>query len=155
MIADSITLSRIVFSLLLLFLPPASRSFLGLYLLCGITDVLDGFLARKLHTESEKGSALDSAADLVFAAVYAVKILPNLSVPVWILFWIAGIAAIKIWNIVLASKKKRRFFIRHSMANKITGILIFLFPLSVQFADVRLAGAVVCTAATVSAFEKS
>lgn len=37
-----------------------------LYSLCGVTDVLDGFLARKLHTESKAGEWLDSFADLFF-----------------------------------------------------------------------------------------
>ena len=77
-VANSITVSRMLFSLALLVLPSRSLPFVVLYLLCGLTDVLDGFIARKLHTESEKGAMLDSIADLLFAVVYAVKILPIL-----------------------------------------------------------------------------
>ena len=70
MIANIITVSRMLFSLSLLAFSPTSYTFAALYLLCGVTDALDGFAARKLHTESEKGEVLDSAADLIFSAVY-------------------------------------------------------------------------------------
>ena len=71
MIANIITVSRIFLSLCLFVLSPSSVPFAVLYLLCGVTDVLDGFVARKLHTESEKGGMLDSTADLFFAVAYA------------------------------------------------------------------------------------
>ena len=80
MTANIITVSRILFSVLLLVFSPYSYFFAALYLLCGITDVLDGFVARRLHTESEQGAMLDSVADLLFAVIYAVRILPLLSV---------------------------------------------------------------------------
>ena len=95
MIANCITVSRLLFSLAMILFPPSSVPFAVLYLLCGVTDVLDGFVARKLHTESEKGAMLDSAADLFFAVVYAVKILPFLNIPLWIWIWTAIIAGVE------------------------------------------------------------
>ncbi len=151
MIADIITLSRILFSVLLLVFKPDSYPFVIFYLLCGITDMLDGFIARKLHTESEKGAKLDSIADLVFAVVYAVKILPFLSVPYWIWIWTAIIAVIKIAGIVIAGRKTKKMSIEHSFGNKLTGLLLFLLPLSVYIADVKYTAAIVCIAATVTA----
>ncbi|MCQ2463696.1 MAG: CDP-alcohol phosphatidyltransferase family protein, partial [Clostridia bacterium] len=106
--ANIITVSRIPFSVLLLVFSPFSVTFTVLYLLCGITDVLDGFIARKLHTQSEKGARLDSIADLIFAIIYAVRILPLLSVPYWIWIWTAVIAVIKIAGIVIASRKAKK-----------------------------------------------
>ena len=154
MVADIITLSRIVFSLLLFMFKPGSLPFIALYLLCGISDVLDGFIARKLHTASERGAVLDSVADLVFAVIYAVRILPLLSVPLWVWLWAAVIAAIKIVFIIIASRKAHRLAIEHSVGNKLTGVLLFLLPLSVYFADVKYGAAVVCIAATVTAIEE-
>ena len=148
MTANIITLSRVVFSLLLLAFPPDSGVFAALYILCGVSDVLDGFAARRLHTESEKGARLDSAADIVFALVYAARILPALPVPLWIWIWTAVIAAVKAAGIILASKKAHRFTVEHSFGNKLTGLLLFLLPLSARIADVRYAAAVVCLAAT-------
>lgn len=153
MIADVITASRMLFSLSLLVLPTASPLFAALYLLCGVSDVLDGFTARKLHTESEKGAMLDSTADLLFAVVYAVRVLPLLPVPLWILGWTALIAVVKVYGIILAGKKERRFFIRHSFANKLTGLSLFLLPLTVRMTDVKYGAAFVCAIATFAAIE--
>ena len=147
MIANCITVSRILFSLCLFLLSPSSVPFAVLYLLCGVTDVLDGFAARKLHTESEMGAMLDSTADLFFAVVYAVTILPFLNVPLWIWIWVAIIGAFKITNILIASAKAHRLSIEHSFGNKLTGLLLYLLPLSVHIADVKYGAILVCTVA--------
>lgn len=151
MAANIITVSRIIFSLLLFVFKSDSYSFAVLYLLCGITDMLDGFIARKLHTESEKGARLDSVADLIFAVVYAVRILPLLSVPFWVWIWTAIIAVIKIAGIIIAGRKAKKLTIEHSFGNRFTGFLLFLLPLSVHIADVKYTAAVVCVVATVTA----
>ncbi len=151
MAANIITLSRILFSLLLPVLSPCSPLFALSYLMCGVTDVLDGFAARRLHTESEKGAILDSAADLVFAVVYTVRILPLLSVPRRIWIWAAVIAAVKITGIIIASRKAHRLLIEHSFVNKLTGLLLFLLPLSVFIFDVKYGAAAVCIAASAAA----
>ena len=154
MIANYITVSRILFSLLLLCFSPSSRIFAVFYLLCGVTDVLDGFAARKLHTESEKGAVLDSAADLFFAVVYAMKILPLLNIPLWIWIWTAIIATAKVTGILIASKKAQRLSIEHSFGNKLTGLLLFFLPLSVCVADVKYGAVLVCIVATVTVIKE-
>lgn len=151
MAADLITGSRMLFSLTLLAFPLPLPAFAALYLLCGITDMLDGFVARRLHTESDRGAILDSAADLLFAAAYAVRILPQLSVPLWIWIWAAAIAAAKVTGILIAGKKTHGLAIAHSFGNKLTGLLLFLLPLSVCIADVKYGAALACAAATVTA----
>ena len=151
MAANIITVSRIIFSLLLFAFKPGSYPFAVFYLLCGITDMLDGFIARKLHTESEKGARFDSIADLTFAVVYAVRILPLLSVPFWVWIWTAIIAVIKIAGIIIAGRKAKKLMIEHSFGNKLTGLLLFLLPLSVYVRDVKYSATVVCIAATVTA----
>ena len=154
MIADSITVSRILFSLLLLVFSPHSPFFAAFYLLCGLTDVLDGFVARKLHTESEKGAALDSAADLIFAVVYAVKILPCLSIPLWVWIWTGLIAVSKATGILMESRKAHRLQIPHSFGNRLTGLLLFFLPLSACFADVKFGVILVCIIASLTALKE-
>ena len=124
MIANCITVSRMLFSLCLFAFSPYSVPFAVMYLLCGISDIMDGFLARKLHTESNIGECLDSIADLFFAVVYALKILPLLNVPYWIWIWTAIIAVTKITGIVIASGKVHQLVIEHSFGNKLTGLLL-------------------------------
>ncbi len=154
MIADVITCSRMLFSLILLAFRLPSVPFAALYLLCGITDALDGITARKLHTESERGAKLDSAADLLFAVAYVVRVLPCLSAPVWIWVWTAGIAAAKAAGILIAGRKTHGFRIEHSLGNKLTGLLLFLLPLSARSVDVRFGAALICVAATVTAIRE-
>ena len=52
-IANIITGSRIVFSIALLFFPPLSSAFYVLYAAAGLTDMIDGTVARKTNTVTE------------------------------------------------------------------------------------------------------
>ncbi|MDO5445539.1 MAG: CDP-alcohol phosphatidyltransferase family protein [Eubacteriales bacterium] len=153
MIANMFTASRILFSLCLFVLPASSTMFAELYLLCGVTDVLDGFLARRHRTESKAGERLDSIADLFFAGAYAVKILPLLRLPGWIWTWTILISIGKILGIIKRSKKEQNFYVAHSFANKLTGLLIFLLPMTALLSDVEYSAVVVCTGATFAAAE--
>ena len=119
-----------------------------------MTDVLDGFVARKLYTESKTGERLDSAADLFFAVVYAVKILPLLNIPLWIWIWTAIIAAVKITGILITSKKIHKLSVEHSFENKLTGLFLYLLPLSVCVADVKYTATLVCAVATVTVIKE-
>ena len=148
MTANCITVSRILFSLVMIVFPPSSVPFAVLYVLCGATDVLDGFIARKLHTEGEKGALLDSIADLFFAVIYAARILPLLNLPLLIWIWTAIIAVTKTAGILIASKKTQKLLIEHSFGNKLTGLSLFLLPLSVCVADVKYGATLVCIFAT-------
>lgn len=81
---NCITFFRIIGTLCLLFMPACSTMFLLIYTLAGVTDVLDGWLARKTGTASAWGARLDSIADLFFYAVLFLKIFPILKLPVGI-----------------------------------------------------------------------
>ena len=151
--ANLITLSRIVLSLALLFLPTLSVAFGILYLLGGISDMADGFAARKTHTESETGAKLDSAADLLFITACAVKLLPLVRLNTWLWIWVAVIALIKIAAIVLRFTRVHTFMPPHSIANKLTGVLLFLLPLTLPLADIHYPTALVCIVATVAAVQ--
>ena len=76
--ADMITLVRIAGTMALIFLRPLSAIFYWIYTLAGVTDALDGWIARKTKTASEFGARLDSIADLFFYAVMLVRIFPIL-----------------------------------------------------------------------------
>ena len=100
-IANIITGSRILCSVCMLFCPVSSTYFYTMYLFCGFTDMVDGTIARKTKSVSEFGTKLDTVADIVFAAVCFVKILPLMQFPAWLWIWIIAITAIKIGNMVL------------------------------------------------------
>lgn len=113
--------------------------------------MIDGTVARKTGSESEFGAKLDSVADLFFVAAAGVKIFPEISLPKFIWIWTGVIAVVKIARIVVACIREKQFVIPHSIANKITGFLLFIFPLTIPFVDLRLSAGVVCAVATVAA----
>ena len=55
---NSITVMRMVGTVFLLFTKPMSLCFYIVYSLTGLTDVLDGFFARKLKVSSDFGANL-------------------------------------------------------------------------------------------------
>ena len=152
--ANIITGIRIVISVGLLFCPVFSPVFFVLYIVAGITDMIDGTVARKTGTVSKFGSRLDTAADIVFVAVCLIKVLPVLDVPSWLYIWIAIIAFIKVANIAAGYIRKKGFASVHSLINKVTGLLLFVFPLTLAFIDLRFSAAVVCLIATVAAVQE-
>ncbi len=149
--ANLITGSRIVLSVALLFCPALSPVFFVLYIAAGISDMIDGAVARKTGTDSAFGARLDTVADIVLVAVCLFKLLPVLDVPVWLCIWIAVIAVIKAANIAVGYIRQKKLISVHSILNKVTGGLLFVFPLTLAFIDVRYGAAVVCAVATVAA----
>ena len=61
---NCITMSRIVLTICLIPIQSFSRAFFVIYSCCGVSDVLDGALARVLRCSNDKGAKLDSIADL-------------------------------------------------------------------------------------------
>ena len=153
-IANIITGSRIVFSIAILFTQPFSPMFYVLYAVAGLTDMIDGTVARKTNTVSAFGTRLDSVADFVFVTVCLFKLLPILDIPVWLWIWIAVIALIKVINIISGAIKLKRMIAVHSLMNKITGALCFLLPLTLSLIDLKYGTIVVCTATTFAAIQE-
>lgn len=121
-----ITLLRIAGSLGLLLCDVTGVVYWIIYGLCGISDMLDGYLARKLHCESKIGALLDSLADIVFVACCCIKLIPVLAFPNWIWIWVLVIAFIKVINQISALVIYKKCVFPHTIANKVTGFLLFV-----------------------------
>ena len=80
--------------------------------------------------------------------------LPVLDVPGWLYIWIAIIAFIKVANIAAGYIRKKEFASVHSLINKVTGALLFAFPLTLAFIDLRCSAVVMCTVASVAAIHE-
>jgi CDP-diacylglycerol--glycerol-3-phosphate 3-phosphatidyltransferase len=152
--ANSITIIRILCSVALLFCPVFSPAFYALYLTAGVSDMVDGWVARRTHTASELGAKLDTMADIVFVIVCLVKLLPILDIPVWLYVWIGIIALIKIINIISGFVVQKQFVTVHSTMNKVSGLLLFILPLTISFVDLKYTGAVVCFFTTFTAIQE-
>ena len=152
--ANIITGIRVLCSIAILFYPAFSVAFYSLYITAGLTDMIDGWVARKTNTVSEFGAKLDTIADIVFLVVCLVKLLPVLEPPVWLHVWIGVIAIIKIINIVSGFVVQKHFVAVHSVMNKVAGALLFVFPLTIPFIDVKYSAAAVCFIATFAAIQE-
>ena len=153
-IANIITGSRIIFCLPLLFIPLSSAWFYVFYLFCGLTDMIDGTIARKTETDSEFGARLDTVADFVFMFVCWLKILPIMHIPVWLWVWIIVVALIKIFHTVFVFIHKKKLISIHSVLNKATGFALFLLPLSQTFVETTYSVTTVCVLATIAAMQE-
>lgn len=152
--ANLITGFRILLSVGLLFCPALSVSFHALYLLAGLSDILDGPVARRTHAAGPFGAKLDALADLILVAVCLCKLLPALDIPLWLSLWIAAIALVKIGNIVYGYVTQKRFVAVHSRMNKLTGFLLFLLPLTLPYIDLRYTAPLVCAVAAFAALQE-
>ena len=153
-IANIITGSRIVFSLSLLFIPLSSTWFYALYLLCGLSDMIDGTVARRTNSASEFGAKLDTVSDFVFLSVALIKFVPHLHIPVWLWIWIGIIAMIKLGNAAWGFIRTKKLISPHTVLNKVTGLLLFLLPVTISFVDLTYTLPIVCTVATVAAIHE-
>ena len=154
MLANVVTGCRILFSVIILLVPVFSPVFYGCYLAAGFTDMIDGTIARKLGTEGEFGSKMDTIADIVFVAAAAYKILPVMEIPKDIWIWIGVISLIKIINIISGFVVAKQFVSAHTVANKITGLLMFVLPLTMAVVELRYSALAVCVVATFAAIQE-
>ena len=152
--ANLITSCRILFSLLLLFLPVLSPGFYGLYIAAGLSDMLDGFVARRTNSASPLGAKLDSIADLLFLAVCLIKLLPVLALPVWLWVWVGLIALLRLVNILSGFVCRKKLVLLHTGANKLTGALLFLLPLSLGFLNIAYTAVPLCALASFAAIQE-
>ena len=152
--ANVITTIRIVCSIALLFCMAPSPAFSALYLVAGITDMIDGTVARKTNTVSEFGSKLDTVADFVLIVVCLIKLVPVLNISTWIYVWVAIIALIKVINVVSGYVMQKKLIVLHTLMNKVTGVLLFVLPLTLSVIDLRYSAVVVCVVATFAAVQE-
>ena len=125
-IPNVITLLRMVGSFGLLFTDVTSVVFWIIYGLCGLSDMADGWLARKLKCVSKSGALLDSLADICFVACLAPMLLPILELPQWMWLWAGVIVAMKVVNQLLALVMYGHCCFPHTLANKWAGFLLFI-----------------------------
>jgi len=116
--------------------------------------MIDGTIARKMNTVTEFGARFDTAADFVFVVVCLIKLLPVISMPLWLCVWIAMIALIKIINIISGYIVQRKLVAVHSVMNKVTGLLLFILPLTFPIVPLKYSAIPICAVATFAAVQE-
>lgn len=116
--------------------------------------MLDGYVARKTNTATETGAKLDSIADFLMFFIVIVIYFPRVSSVEWLFKWIVIIGIFKGISVVVIFIKYKTFGMLHTYANKVTGALIFLFPLLLWFVSLSVVVSIICFVASISAFEE-
>ncbi|ASA25768.1 CDP-alcohol phosphatidyltransferase family protein [Paenibacillus donghaensis] len=153
-IPNALSALRILCSLLLLMVQPLSAMFFGIYIVCGISDVLDGYTARRTNSASPLGANVDSIADAVFTAALLAVFLPLLSLPLWIICWIAAVTLVRLGSLLVGYIKYRALSFLHTYANKATGLMLFSFPFLYSLFGLTATLIVICGLASCSAVEE-
>ncbi|MCW7999757.1 phosphatidylglycerophosphate synthase, partial [Clostridium sp. cpc1] len=94
LLPNCISFSRIIFSLTLIYTKPLSLAFYVIYIICGFSDIMDGFIARKTGTTSSLGAKIDSMADMIMVGVLLFLIYPIANLTNKIVIWIILIGII-------------------------------------------------------------
>lgn len=155
--ANAITCIRIACAAGLIFCPAFTAWFYALYLIGGVSDVLDGIAARHFGKATKFGARLDTAVDIVFTAAVLIKLVRSMDIPAWIILWIVCIAIIKCVNIIGGFVIYKRFIAEHTIPNKLCGVLLFAIPLCVNLLPpqpVRFLMILTCAAATAAAVQE-
>lgn len=155
-VPNFISTLRITGTACLLFIKPLTAAFYIVYTLSGISDALDGWIARSTNTTSELGAKLDSIADLLLYAVMIIRVFPELwkRLAVWIWYVLAVVLVIRLISYGYVAVKHHRFSAMHTYGNKVTGLLAFLVPYFLLLENATPACGVVVVVAFLSSAEE-
>jgi len=153
-VPNCISFSRIVLSLVLIYIKPLSVAFYVIYIICGFSDMVDGFIARRMGTTSVLGERLDSIADMMMVVVLLVVLFPIINPSNKIIIWTIVIGIIRLTAMGVALIKYKTFASLHTYGNKISGLILFLLPIFISFIHTDVAMYIICVMASISAIEE-
>lgn len=152
-IANIVTLSRVVGSVVLFCCNTISSLFLTVYIFCGFTDLIDGPIARKTNSSSILGAILDTIGDvLTYLALTKILIMQQL-IPLWILAWFLCAGVILIACAFISKRRFDKLYLPHTYLGKIFGGSIFVLPVTMQFMNIEIWLSVICSIASAHAVE--
>ncbi len=129
-IPNAITSLRIIGTFVMMFTTIFTPVFYVVYTVCGVTDVLDGFVARMTKKTTEFGAKLDSVADLLFYGTMLFKLLPEMlsAMPNAMPVMIASLVALRVCSYLIAAFRYKKFASLHTYMNKLSGFSCFMMP---------------------------
>lgn len=149
-----LSILRLVLVFFFYCLEPLSISFFVLYGVCGLTDILDGYIARKTKTESKTGAILDSLADFVMFIIILIILWPLINPGIIIIYFVLLIAFVKILAMIILYYRFGTAIFLHTYANKCIGFVLFLFPFFMFFLNYNILILILCSFAFLTAVEE-
>ena len=135
-LANIISGSRIVAAGTLYLFSTIDWRFMIVYTFCGITDLIDGPIARKFNATSTVGAVLDTVGDILTYMALAKILLVQHFIPSWVVLWMIIGGFINLAAGLLSLIKCKKFFIVHSLFGKILGGSVFSFPFMLKILEV-------------------
>ena len=151
-IINSLTVSRIILGLLFAYIVLFNLNRLHLlivFILCAISDFVDGKLAKKYNLESDFGAKLDVMSDFIFIIASTLSLVLIDLMPFWFLFAIA----IKLLEFFMTSHFHEGLYydrFGHGVA-----LMFYILPIVGVFVNSRLINEVLCIFVTLCALISS
>jgi len=145
---------RLISIIPLLLLTPFEWPFMTIYVIAGVSDMIDGPIARKFNFVSEFGAKLDSVADVFLVLVVVFRLMPLVEVSTMIIVWIFIAIATKFLSALIGYIRYKQLVILHTYANKFFVFTLFFFPLFYLFIDANIILSVMLVIAFVTFIEE-
>ena len=134
-IPNALSITRVLLCIPLSILSPFSVIYIVILVLAGITDTLDGQLARRIKNgASELGATLDSIGDVCLVGVIVFAMMPKMQIWSWI--WIAFICVLSLKVIASTGIGLIRFkeiISLHTISFKVLVTVLFCYPILYYF----------------------
>jgi cardiolipin synthase len=109
--------------------PGAHAAAVVVLMVIGISDWLDGALARKLNQTSSLGAVLDPVADRLYVLVAVVGLAASGAMPVWLAVFLAA-RDLVLWGLVPVLRTRGYSALPvHFLGKAATAALLYAFPL--------------------------
>lgn len=149
-----LSLLRVIAAAGMLWTKPGSTLFFLLYAFCGLSDILDGWIARKWNVVSRRGQVLDSVGDAVFFTVLLYCFLPVFAAEKWAAAWTLGVVFLRVLCLAAGVVRFHAISFLHTHFNKAAGAVLFLSPLLYAIFGFVPAAVLAGSIATLSAVEE-
>ena len=141
-IPNILSIARIPLAASLVFLAKYPWVFLCAYVVTGMTDVLDGWLARRYHWETKLGAKIDVFADVFFvlSMLAVVFLVLRIQFAAYVYVAVGVIALVRVANLLFTKIKFGQWATMHSLAIKYASVPVFLVAPICVWADAADSG---------------
>lgn len=120
---DALTISRVPLACALVALGAHRGAALGVFIAGVMTDIIDGWWARRRGTTSDRGARLDSIADAVFVAASVLVVVTTVALPLGtaLVTSVAVITATRVASLLVTRLRLHTWAIMHTDLNRASG----------------------------------
>lgn len=132
-VPNALSIFRVMMIIPLFLFEPLSFLFMVAYVLAGVSDIIDGPIARKFNVVSQFGAALDGGADLLFLFAALFRIGPVIEFANWLWIWIGVAIVFKLFASVIGYIRHKEIIFLHTYIGKFFMLNLLFFPVYYLF----------------------